>query len=228
MSTLDDQTKEVVGDADVEDTENSQDKNPSGFMILFFILGFIASLLVGWIVFPMALYSKQEQPVAFNHALHMDEVDDGCESCHFFRDDGSYSGVPKLEQCIDCHSEVEGESASDHFVSEYVLKEREVPWLIYSKQPDCVFFSHAAHVKKAKMECVTCHGPFGEMESLPIYEENRITGYSRAIWGNNIAGFKKHSYDRMKMDDCADCHKEANNKITSVQTGRDACFVCHK
>jgi len=229
MSTLDDQAKESTDEAAVEDIEASQENGTGGYIILFFILGFIASLLVGWIAFPMALYSKKEQPVAFNHPLHMDEVEDGCESCHFFRDDGSYSGVPKLEQCIECHEEVQGDNENEaHFVSEYVEKEREVPWLVYSKQPDCVFFSHAAHVKKAKMDCVTCHGPVEEMESLPVYEENRITGYSREVWGKNIAGLKKNSWDRMKMDDCADCHKESNNKVTSVQTEKDACFVCHK
>jgi len=141
--------------------------------------------------------------------------------------------VPKLEQCIDCHEEVQGESPDEaKFVNEYVLKEREVPWLIYSRQPDSVFFSHAAHIKGAKMDCVTCHGHIGESDHLKAYEENRLTGYSRDIWGKNIAGFKKNPWDRMKMDDCDVCHRESNsdhyNYETSVQTKKDACFVCHK
>lgn len=79
------------------------------------------------------------------------------------------------------------------------------------------------------MDCVTCHGHIGESESARPYEYNRITGYSRDIWGKNIAGIKKNSWDRMKMDDCAQCHKEAGIIHTSsVQTNRDACFVCHK
>ena len=108
------------------------------------------------------------------------------------------------------------------------------------------------------MECVTCHGHIGESESLKLYEENRITGYSRDIWGKSIGGFKKNTWDRMKMDDCADCHqitaaniektgiKTPTNRVLddvinvvspwalftdkggSIQTQRDACFVCHK
>lgn len=230
MSTLDDQAKEVAEEAGGENEENQREDGSGGFIILFFIIGFVASLLVGWMVFPKLLYSQKEQPVTFNHVVHMDQVDNGCESCHFFREDGSYSGVPKLAQCIECHEEPQDESDEDevHFITEYVEKEREVPWLVYSKQPDCVFFSHAAHVKKGGMDCVTCHGHIGESESLRTYQENRITGYSRDIWGNNIAGFKRNPWDRMKMDDCADCHKEAAVKITSVQTEKDACFVCHK
>jgi hypothetical protein len=108
-----------------------------------------------------------------------------------------------------------------------VAKDREVPWLIYSRQPDCVFFSHAAHVISGQMDCVTCHGHIGESTSLKVYEENRITGYSRDIWGKNIAGIKRNSWDRMKMDDCADCHRENNVNQNSVQTQRGGCFVCH-
>jgi hypothetical protein len=201
----------------------------AGPITLFFILGLVASLVLGWVVFPQLLYSSKEQPIQFNHALHNDEVDEECESCHFFREDGTYSGVPKLEQCIDCHEEVQGEDPEEEkFVTQYVEKDREVPWLIYSRQPDHVFFSHVAHVKMGKMDCVTCHGHIGDSESLKTYQANRITGISRDIWGKNIAGFKKNSWDRMKMDDCSECHQRENVNQNSVQTLKGGCFVCHK
>ena len=200
-----------------------------GPITLFFVLGLVASLVLGWVIFPQLLYSQKQQPIQFNHLLHNELVDDGCESCHFFREDGTYSGVPKLAQCIDCHEEVQGESEEEaKFVNQYVLKDREVPWLVYSRQPDCVFFSHVAHVKMGQMDCVTCHGNIGESESLKPYEANRISGYSRDIWGKNIAGIKFNSWDRMKMDDCSECHVRNNVNQGSVQTLRGGCFVCHK
>jgi hypothetical protein len=113
-------------------------------------------------------------------------------------------------------------------VEAYVAKGREVPWLIYARQQDCVFFPHAAHVIKAKMDCVTCHGHIGESESLPVYEENRITGVSRDIWGRNISGWKRNTWDRMKMSDCSECHVRENVSQHSVQTLKGGCFVCHK
>lgn len=201
-----------------------------GFIILFFIVGFVLSMILGWVVFPQVLYSQKEQPIDFNHALHNELVDEGCESCHFFREDGTYSGVPTMAQCIDCHEDVQGEDPEEEkFVTEYAQKYREVPWLVYARQPDCVFFSHAAHVKKADMSCITCHGPIGESEHLKPYEYNRITGVSRDIWGKSISGmFNKNPWDKMKMDDCAKCHEEAGNPAFSEQTKRDGCFVCHK
>ena len=209
-------------------TAKADDGGAGGPIILFFILGLAASMIVGWVVFPKVLYSQKKQPIEFNHALHNELVEDGCESCHFFREDGSYSGVPTLDQCIECHEEVNGEDPEEaRFVNEFVANNREVPWLIYSRQPQNVFFSHAAHVKMGQMDCVTCHGPIGESESLPIYKQNRISGYSIDIWGRNISGIKRNSWDRMKMDDCADCHREEGVNQNSVQTLRGGCFVCH-
>ena len=199
-----------------------------GPIILFFILGLAASLVVGWVIFPKLLYSQKKQPIEFNHVLHNELVEDSCESCHFFREDGSYSGVPTLDQCIECHEEVNGEDPEEaRFVNEYVANNREVPWLIYSRQPQNVFFSHAAHVKMGEMDCVTCHGHVGESESLPVYKQNRISGYSIDIWGRNISGIKRNSWDRMKMDDCAECHRNEGVNQNSVQTLRGGCFVCH-
>jgi hypothetical protein len=276
MSTPEDNSKEISEDAapavaepappeemaeasspdietEVEIDEKKGEDHSAGVITLFFFLGLVASLIVGWVIFPKLLYSRKTQPIDFNHVLHVEAVEEGCESCHFFREDGSFAGVPKLEQCIECHEEVQGESPDEiKFVEEYVAKEREVPWLIYSKQPDCVFFSHVAHVKTAKMDCTICHGHIGESEHLKVYEENRITGYSRDIWGRNISGLKRNTWDRMKMDDCAECHENqprkkaalstlpwpinwmprpwetSGGKNKSVQTQKDACFVCHK
>jgi hypothetical protein len=153
MGTADDldrtESKNAAGEVAETASSGNGDKKQDGSgasITLFFIVGFVASLVVGWVVFPKLLYSQKEQPVEFNHALHNELVDAGCESCHFFREDGSYAGAPKLAQCIDCHEEVQGGSeAEQYFVTEYVQKNREVPWLIYSKQPPlCLFLARRA------------------------------------------------------------------------------------
>ena len=54
MSKQEDQTTAV-------DTKETQ--GPAGPVILFFIIGFAASLVFGWGIFPTLLYSKKHQPV---------------------------------------------------------------------------------------------------------------------------------------------------------------------
>ena len=41
---------------------------PERPIILFFIVGLVASLLIGWVSFPPLLYSTKRQPIDFNHA----------------------------------------------------------------------------------------------------------------------------------------------------------------
>jgi len=237
MNELNDHPEEVSedagGEAQIAASENSDQKEkgdgPTGPILLFFLIGLVLSLVVGWVIFPAVLYSDKNQPINYNHKLHVENVEDSCESCHYFREDGSFSGIPKLENCLECHEEAQGEDAQEiKFIEDYVQKEREVPWLVYSRQPDSVFFSHAAHVKAAKLDCVTCHGNHGESETSRVYEYNILSRYSRDIWGKNIAGLKKNSWDRMKMDDCAECHERLKKRDSSVQTKKEACFVCHK
>ena len=195
---------------------------------IFLLSGLIVALIVGWIVFPLILYSKKSQPLNFSHVSHGPESDAGleCEECHFFYEDGTFSGIPGIENCMECHEDPEsplGESPEEEkLFTGYIESGREIPWLIYSRQPDCVYFPHIAHVNMAEIECKVCHGDFETMENLPVYKVNRLTRYSIDIWGRNIAGYKKNTWDRMKMDDCAKCHTQKGKE------NNNACFVCHK
>ncbi len=204
--------------------------------LIYFAAGIIPALIIGWVIFPMALYSSQEQPIDFNHALHMDPEtvegiegsaeNDRCLYCHSFREDGSFSGIPAIKTCMQCHDDPDnslGETAAEKLLlTDYVAKNLEIPWLSYYRQPDCVYFSHIAHINMGLMECNTCHGDHGETYNLPPYKKNRITGYSKNIWGKNLLGYKENTWDRMKMDDCAECH------TTKGYEKNNACFVCHK
>ena len=201
--------------------------------LAYFLAGLVPALIVGWILFPLVLYSAQPQPINFSHAVHTDPDIIGedteletCLYCHSFRDDGTFVGLPTLEGCMECHDDPESPMGEDQeeerFLAEYVANEKEIPWLVYSRQPDCVYFSHVAHVMMGEIECRTCHGDHGKSEELRVYKKNRLTGYSIDIWGKNIAGFKKNPWDGMKMDDCADCHTKSDI------SENNACFVCHK
>ena len=200
--------------------------------LLLFGVGFLSVFLLGWLIFPALLYSNKKQPISFNHAIHAKLTDDGCETCHYFYQDGKFSGVPEIQTCKTCHFEVKKGSENEiTLISDYIKVNKEIPWLIYSRQPDHVYFSHSAHVNFAEISCESCHGDVGKSSQPRIYQENKITGYSRDIWGRFMIkpGFMgRQTWESMRMADCADCHHKRGHKPTSVQTGKEGCFVCHK
>ena len=188
----------------------------------FFLIGLVSALVVGWKLFPLALYERTEQPLQFSHQVHIgDDAGMDCTDCHTFRADGSFVGIPPAEMCLDCHEEAIGESEHEaKLVDEYLGPEREIPWRVYSKQPVNVYFSHAPHVMLAEIECSECHGDHGESERLRPFEKNRITGYSRDVWGPSLSRMGPGSDRGMKMMDCANCHSERGVV--------DCCLLCHK
>lgn len=189
---------------------------------LVFGLGLAMALFAGWVVFPSLLYSRHNQPLAFHHKTHAEQSGYAdCSQCHVLRDDGTFAGIPSLETCTSCHSERLGTSHDEAvLVESYVKTGREVPWLVYAKQPANVWFSHAIHVQRAGLKCTECHSTYGESDEVRVYEQNRITGYSRDIWGHSISRIRFTRHDGMKMTDCEDCHRRHH-----VDAG---CLGCHQ
>jgi hypothetical protein len=187
-----------------------------------FAAGMATILAIGWLAYQRALYRKIDQPLQFSHRVHTGEKGGmSCDACHAVRPDGSFSGIPRIEQCATCHSEVQGKSPDEKvLVEKYVTPNREIPWLVYARQPENAFFPHTPHMNLAKLECERCHGPHGSSDQLRPFELNRISGYSRDIWGQQISGIRLRPYDGMKMNDCSRCHAERG-----VQ---DSCLMCHK
>lgn len=187
---------------------------------LLFAAGLGLSLAAGWIAFPAMLYERTPQPVRFSHKVHADTAGMKCEDCHSVRDDGRFSGIPPLAKCAECHAEPMGQTADEkRFVAQYVKANREVQWEVYSRQPDNAHFSHAIHVKAGKLSCETCHGSHGKTDALRPYEGNRVSGYSRDIWGRSMARLASGRAG-MKMDDCMACHRSRGVA--------DSCLECHK
>ena len=190
--------------------------------LILFAGGLTAALALGWLGFPALLYEKIEQPLQFSHKTHTGEaVGLACEDCHSFREDGSFTGIPRLEKCSGCHAEAIGSSPFEkQLVDDFVSTNREIPWLAYASQPQNAYFSHIRHVRVGEIPCERCHGPHGSSDHLEPFERNRLSGESKTIWGSSLAGIKVGPWDGMKMDDCSDCHAERGV--------RESCLTCHK
>lgn len=181
-----------------------------------------ATLLCGWLAFPYALFRRIEQPIQFSHRVHTSEkVGLSCEECHALTGDGHFSGIPGVEKCAACHAEAQGKTADEkRLIDEFVKPGREIPWLVYARQPENVYFAHAPHLKLAGLACARCHAEHGDSDRLRPFEENRLSTYSRDIWGRSPSSLRRAQLHGMTMTDCTGCHRQRGV--------RESCLTCHK
>jgi hypothetical protein len=183
-----------------EEEKNLSRKNGKGWV--FFLGGLIVALAFGWGAFPRLLYSEKIQPLNFLHSAH---ADGSCDDCHSFRADGSFTGFPKVETCRQCHEDPQGETEAEKIlIEQYIQKNREVPWISSTRQPDNVFFTHASHLEKG-MECTSCHRDVAKDKKLPGVKVNRLTGYREGTMG--MVACEKCHEQKGAANACASCHK---------------------
>ena len=94
-----------------------------------------------------------------------------------------------------CHTSIKKESAEIRKLAAFAAKKEPVPWARVYQLPDIIWFSHAAHVKDAKVECAVCHGDVAQRDVL--FQEKSIS-----------------------MNSCMDCH--ARHKAPN---GCDVCHA---
>lgn len=183
-----------------------------------FAAGMAILLAAGWAGFPRAIYKSRPEPVDFSHKVHADQGQK-CEDCHSLRADGTFAGIPALDKCAGCHAAPMGTTVAEkQFIEQYVTPAREPRWAVYARQPENVFFSHIAHVKRAQIACEACHGNHGASNHLVPYQEDRISGYSRNLW--QVAERGKDTRPAMTMNACVDCHRQHGLE--------HSCLDCHK
>lgn len=142
-------------------------------------------------------YSRLEQPVAFNHKLHITELEMDCTDCHRYAATSRKATLPTVELCAECHQEAQGESAEEQKLVGLIESGQELNWQRVYTLPKHVYFSHFRHVTLGQMACPECHGDMRELDRPPM----------------------RPAVDILSMDYCMDCHAE--------QTANNDCLACH-
>jgi hypothetical protein len=106
-----------------------------------------------------------EQPIPFNHKLHF-ASGLKCAGCHPIREPGFQAGYPRESACMGCHSSIKSTSPHIRKLAAAAEAKQPIPWVKVYSVPDYVWFSHAAHVQDAKIDCAECHGPVAEREVI--------------------------------------------------------------
>lgn len=136
---------------------------------------------------------RTEQPIEFNHRLHVQDVDLECDTCHEFYESETFSGLPTTESCAFCHDEAQGENTEEVKLVNLLAEHKPLEWRRLFRQPPHVFYSHRRHFVVAGIECEVCHGDIGATERPP----RRVK--------------------TLDMDGCIDCHERSQiaNDCTS-------------
>jgi len=167
-------------------------RNPLSAYLIPFLCTTLWSLLV-----PAIPAETVEQPIAYNHYKHTQELELECVMCHVGVEESIRATIPDMEICIGCHSEPVTESPEEEKIRSYYSKNEEIPWQRLFQVPKHVFFSHRRHVTVAGLECERCHGDMALREKPPSKAPMKIS-----------------------MNACMSCHRALQASIDCVSCHR--------
>jgi len=119
-----------------------------------------------------AIGFSPEQPVPYNHALHVSELGLDCRYCHNTIEDNAHAAIPPAATCMNCHSMVKTTSEDLAPVRQSFEMNQHATWQRVHDLPDFVYFNHSAHVSSG-VSCLSCHGRIDRMEL--VRQEEALT-----------------------------------------------------
>ena len=95
------------------------------------LLTFLGLLAAGAVGAPavFALFGSRapiSQPVAFNHRLHVEDNGLACVDCHIYVETQTFAGLPRVEQCMECHEEDQSGSSEEEKIRQAAADGREL------------------------------------------------------------------------------------------------------
>ncbi len=130
-----------------------------------------------------------EQPIAFSHAQHADDLRIDCRHCHTRVAKAAEANYPSVAKCEGCHAGVKKERTTPEMakVTQHWEERRPIAWTKVTDLPDHVRFDHGAHVRKL-VSCGTCHGQVQQMRRV-------------------------RQVQRFTMRFCVQCHRQEDARI---------------
>ncbi|HTR54838.1 MAG TPA: cytochrome c3 family protein [Kofleriaceae bacterium] len=146
--------------------------------------------------------SVPEQPLAFDHALHMSIDLEGhklrCVDCHAGAERAEHAGLPAMRDCLRCHVRPQGSGSPREAEVRALAAAGPVHWVQITRNPGHVYAPHLAHVGIAKLPCEECHGDIAARTSPPTEPVERLRD----------------------MNACITCHRERGASTR--------CGACHR
>ncbi len=133
---------------------------PAAMVALVALIGLIAGYYANAMFYPG---TSPEQPINFSHRIHAGDNEIPCLYCHVQARRSISAGVPSVNKCMGCHTDVAKDRPQIRLLANYFETGEPIPWIKVHDLPDFVHFTHKRHVQ-ADIECQECHGPVETMD----------------------------------------------------------------
>ncbi|MFL2764304.1 MAG: cytochrome c3 family protein [Dehalococcoidia bacterium] len=221
-------------------------KPPKNKLILFGVIGFIGFVIFigiallatfhisSWIDKPVIFAAEApDQPIAFPHTVHVQELGLDCTFCHTNVTKGASASIPAVNLCMSCHTQLGDGSTEIEKLRDIHAKQDVIQWTRVHRMPDHVRFIHEAHVKRFSgsrqvVETITDSSNQIRIIEAKVINPNAKIGETLDIAASGTCSIchgdvsKMHKVEQvrtLKMSDCVDCHRENN--------GPTDCTTCH-
>jgi len=166
------------------------------------------------------------QPIPYSHQLHAGELGIDCRYCHNGVETQAVAGIPSVETCMNCHSQVKKDSPDIVKLREHFVSGEPVEWVKVHQLPDYVYFDHSAHVNKG-VSCLDCHG---RVDQMPVVHQVESLSMSWCLECHRAP--EAHIRPKEKVTDLAWTSNDAQLGRQLVEAyhirPREDCNTCHR
>ena len=203
----------------------------AGIALVAIIGVFVAST---WFGLPVFGFSEgPDQPIAFPHTVHVNEVGIDCTFCHRTVTEEPAASIPAVGLCITCHKAVGSGIAGVETLRDLSDAGRSINWVRVHRVPDHVHFVHEAHIRafsgtKTVVEILSDLQTEIRLDDAKHIQPDATVGDTIDVTESQVCSICHGDVQSMekvvqvrplKMADCLNCHRD-NNAPTD-------CTTCH-
>ncbi|MFN0086505.1 MAG: cytochrome c3 family protein [Blastocatellia bacterium] len=176
-------------------------------------------------------FVPREQPVQFSHKHHVGDDGIDCRYCHTTVETAATAGMPATKTCMNCHSQLFGNSPYLEIVRESWRTGQPIKWTKVHDLPDFAYFNHSIHVNKG-VGCSSCHG---RVDLMPLMWN---TASLQMEWclqcHRNPEGVLREQKDITNMEWEAPADQAEKGKALAAKYGIQpttvltSCSTCHR